>query len=700
MGVQKDTGSLFTQYECNGTAALSNGLMLTFTQPSCAGTGTPGTATRTPTSPPAGSATATATCVAQTAAWTDRAVITASPGLTRADGAYWAANGLVYVLGGRTTDTAGDFNDTIYTYNPGTNAWAVATGALTDTSTSNLAVAVLTGPSGPRIYAIGGAVAGAGVTPSGIVRIYDPTTGTVTNGTTWPMSPPILPGGWTVYNNKLYIFGGFDPVTGGGATPPDNWIFDPASGGGTWTHVTGAPLSLGRGYSAVAAIGNFIYIAGGSQFSGGTLTNETMVERFDPATNTICDACVADMLSASSNFKGFTDGTLLYAPGGTFPTAVNTMQVYDPGSNTWSMGATMAHGVRNYARATIGSGSSSRFYAVGGYEGAAISNWNQLYTPAAPCSTSTPTPPITPGNTSTATRTNTPSNTPTSPGATGTSTRTNTPTSTSTNSPTNTPTLVPTQTPGGPSATTVPSNTSTSTDTPVPGSGTDTPTATVTSTVCPIQFSDVPNGSTFYVWIRCLACRLIVNGYSDGTFRPNNNVTRGQLSKIVSNSAGFSDPQTTQMFEDVPPGSTFFDYIGRLASRGYISGYPCGSTGEPCVHPTDLPYFRTNNNATRGQITKIVSNAAGFVDPPAGQIFEDVPPGSTFYTYTQRLASRGVMQGYPCGSPGEPCIHPTDRPYFRTFNNATRGQTSKIDANTFFPNCDTPAAVKPAAVNQ
>jgi hypothetical protein len=200
----------------------------------------------------------------------------------------------------------------------------------------------------------------------------------------------------------------------------------------------------------------------------------------------------------------------------------------------------------------------------------------------------------------------------------------------------------------------------------------------------------VPNGSTFYAYIRCLACRGIVNGYADGTFRPNNNVTRGQLSKIVSNSAGFSDPQTTQLFQDVAPGSTFFVYIGRLASRGYISGYPCGGTGEPCDPPANLPYFRTNNNATRGQITKIVSNAAGFVDPPAGQIFEDVPPGSTFYTYTQRLASRGVMSGYPCSGPGEPCIPPDDRPYFRTFNNATRGQTSKIVANTFFPDCQTP----------
>ena len=156
-----------------------------------------------------------------------------------------------------------------------------------------------------------------------------------------------------------------------------------------------------------------------------------------------------------------------------------------------------------------------------------------------------------------------------------------------------------------------------------------TPTPTATSTVCPIQFSDVPNPSTFYAFIRCLACRNIVNGYSDGTFRPNNNVTRGQLSKIVSNSAGFTEPQPTQMFEDVPltgPGSTFQPFIGRLASRGYISGYPCGGVGEPCVHPQDRPYFRPNNNATRGQISKIDSNAAGFVDPPSGQQFQDVAP--------------------------------------------------------------------------
>jgi hypothetical protein len=200
----------------------------------------------------------------------------------------------------------------------------------------------------------------------------------------------------------------------------------------------------------------------------------------------------------------------------------------------------------------------------------------------------------------------------------------------------------------------------------------------------------VAAGSTFYPFIHCLACLGIINGYPDGSFRPNNNVTRGQLSKIVSNSAGFAEAQSSQMFQDVAVGSTFQTYIGRLASRGYISGYPCGGVGEPCIAPGNLPYFRPNNNATRGQISKIVSNSAGFAEAHSTQSFQDVPVGSTFYDFIERLASRGVMSGYPCGSTGEPCIAPDNLPYFRPNNNATRGQTSKIVSNTFFPDCNMP----------
>jgi hypothetical protein len=45
--------------------------------------------------------------------------------------------------------------------------------------------------------------------------------------------------------------------------------------------------------------------------------------------------------------------------------------------------------------------------------------------------------------------------------------------------------------------------------------------------------------------------------------------------------------------------------------------------------------------------------------------------------WVQRIAARGIIQGYQCGGPFEPCS-PEERPYFRPNNHVTRGQTAKI----------------------
>lgn len=203
------------------------------------------------------------------------------------------------------------------------------------------------------------------------------------------------------------------------------------------------------------------------------------------------------------------------------------------------------------------------------------------------------------------------------------------------------------------------------------------------------QFSDVPPDSPFYIYVGCLACRSILGGYSDGTFRPNNQVTRGQLSKIVSNASGFNDDPGAQMFADIALGSPFYEWVNRLTNRGIMGGYPCGGPGESC-NESNLPYFRPGANATRGQISKIVANSANYTDTPQGQSFEDVAPNSPFYLWIMLLSARSFVGGYPCGGPGEPC-KAGNLPYFRPNNNATRGQTSKIVANTFFPSCQTPA---------
>jgi hypothetical protein len=160
---------------------------------------------------------------------------------------------------------------------------------------------------------------------------------------------------------------------------------------------------------------------------------------------------------------------------------------------------------------------------------------------------------------------------------------------------------------------------------------------------------------------------------------------------MVSNAAGFGEDPGPPIYEDVPSGSTFYTWVNRLSNRGAMEGYACGLVPqEPCIAPNNYRYFRPNVSANRGQISKIVSNAAGLARTPTGQFYADVAEGHTFYLWIMRLTELGVMSGYPCGAPGEPCDS-QDRRYFRPFNNVTRGQAAKIVANTFLPDCQTPA---------
>jgi hypothetical protein len=249
-------------------------------------------------------------------------------------------------------------------------------------------------------------------------------------------------------------------------------------------------------------------------------------------------------------------------------------------------------------------------------------------------------------------------------------------------------TTVATSTPVPPTDTAVPNATVViATDTPAPPASTSTPIPTATATSCAITFVDVPGDNVFYPYVMCLACNGILGGYDDGTFRPNNDITRGQIAKIVSSAAGLQDDPGPQMYEDVDPANPFYIWINRLSNRGYMSGYPCGGMDESCS-PDNRPYFRPFGNATRGQIAKIVSNAAGLQDDPGAQIFDDVPPDHPFYVWVQRVTHNGIMSGYECGGPGEPC-GPSDGPWFRVYHNATRGQTAKINARAFFPSCST-----------
>lgn len=130
------------------------------------------------------------------------------------------------------------------------------------------------------------------------------------------------------------------------------------------------------------------------------------------------------------------------------------------------------------------------------------------------------------------------------------------------------------------------------------------------------HFADVPAGSTFYQYIETAyskgflsgkygvaghinSCTHVVEYPSLAYFHPCDNITRGEIAKIVSQAGGLTeDILGRNTYSDVPSSHTFYTYTERLANRiatdelmpFYTTQNPgrpdCGSPGyQPCFFP-------------------------------------------------------------------------------------------------------------------
>ena len=138
------------------------------------------------------------------------------------------------------------------------------TAAYPDNQVNNMACGVLTVSGTPQIYCVGGSAAGA-TTATARVFSYNPVTDTITALTAadnWPgnASGNVLPGGFAVVANKLYIIGGFHITAA--PTVADLGIRSERGVGSRWLQRMNFPVA--RGYVPAAAIGGFIYTGGGS----------------------------------------------------------------------------------------------------------------------------------------------------------------------------------------------------------------------------------------------------------------------------------------------------------------------------------------------------------------------------------------------------------------------------------------------------
>ena len=113
-------------------------------------------------------------------------------------------------------------------------------------------------------------------------------------------------------------------------------------------------------------------------------------------------------------------------------------------------------------------------------------------------------------------------------------------------------------------------------------------------------YPDVQIDDWFNNAISTLTKMGIINGYEDGTFRPNNPITRAELTKMAVSFFSSADQYfgKTPSFSDVPANAWYTRFIAAAEELGLINGYPDGT-------------FRPNNYITRAETCTIVNRTLG-----------------------------------------------------------------------------------------
>ena len=94
-----------------------------------------------------------------------------------------------------------------------------------------------------------------------------------------------------------------------------------------------------------------------------------------------------------------------------------------------------------------------------------------------------------------------------------------------------------------------------------------------------INFSDVKNGSWFYSAVARAVAAGYVKGYSDGSFKPNNTITRAEAAVMIANTAKLSANEAgSYRFTDIGSIPAWArGSVGAVVAAGYMTGYPDGS---------------------------------------------------------------------------------------------------------------------------
>lgn len=135
-------------------------------------------------------------------------------------------------------------------------------------------------------------------------------------------------------------------------------------------------------------------------------------------------------------------------------------------------------------------------------------------------------------------------------------------------------------------------------------------------------FTDIDSDSKYFEATKFLSEENIIKGYADGTFRPDQPVTRAESLKFILLSIHSSVVNGNSPFKDVKSNSWYKNYVYTGYKKNIVEGNPDGT-------------FRPDNGVNKAEFFKILFNGLSVdVDPVVnGAPYNDVPESAWFAPY-------------------------------------------------------------------
>jgi hypothetical protein len=125
------------------------------------------------------------------------------------------------------------------------------------------------------------------------------------------------------------------------------------------------------------------------------------------------------------------------------------------------------------------------------------------------------------------------------------------------------------------------------------------PLVTPTASFAQTSFNDVQSNYWAAEFIQELSQRGVIAGFPDGSFRPEEPVTRAQFAAMIGKAFQKAPERQAVRFYDVPSNFWAFNAIGQAYTTGFLSGYP-GNRFEP------------NQNIPREQVLVSLSSGLNY----------------------------------------------------------------------------------------